>query len=83
MTPQQGQDSTNMKESLIKVSGTVTEIRRDANFVVKTHDHGHTILTRVSGKMNQNNIRISVGDSVDVEVSTYDLSKGRIVYRHK
>ena len=46
-------------------------------------ENGHKILATLGGKMRQHNIRILLGDNVDVELSTYDLTKGRIVYRNK
>jgi translation initiation factor IF-1 len=46
-------------------------------------ENGHTILAHISGKIRQNNIKIITGDKVDVDMSPYDLTKGRITYRHK
>lgn len=70
------------KESLFSVVGIVVEKFPAARFAVKL-ENGHTITAIISGKIRQNNIIISVGDNVDVEMSIYDLNQGRIVYRHK
>ncbi|MGO9480266.1 MAG: translation initiation factor IF-1 [Candidatus Kryptoniota bacterium] len=70
------------KQGQIKVDGTITETLPNANFRVKL-DNGHEILAHISGKMRMNFIKILVGDKVTVELSPYDLSKGRIVYRYK
>lgn len=68
------------KEEPIKVEGTVKEALPNAKFKVELED-GHEILAHVSGKMRMNFIRILQGDQVTVEISPYDLEKGRIVYR--
>jgi translation initiation factor IF-1 len=68
------------KEEPIKVEGTVKEALPNAKFKVELDD-GHEILAHVSGKMRMNFIRILQGDRVTVEISPYDLEKGRIVYR--
>jgi len=65
------------KQGPIKVDGIVTETLPNANFKVKL-DNGHEILAHISGK-----IKILVGDKVSIELSPYDLSKGRITYRYK
>ena len=70
------------KQGQIKVDGTIIETLPNANFYVKL-DNGHEILAHISGKMRMNFIKILVGDKVTVELSPYDLSKGRIVYRYK
>jgi len=64
----------------IEVEGTVIEALPDTQFKVRL-DNGHEILAYLSGKMRKNFIRITTGDWVRVEMSSYDLSKGRIVYR--
>lgn len=69
------------KEDLVKVEGTVTEVLPNAMFRVKL-DVGHTILAYVSGKMRKFEIKIALGDRVTVEISPYDLQKGRIVRRN-
>ncbi|MCL5021232.1 MAG: translation initiation factor IF-1 [Bacteroidetes bacterium] len=70
------------KQGQIKVDGTISETLPNATFRVKL-DNGHEILAHISGKMRMNFIKILVGDKVTVELSPYDLSKGRIVYRYK
>lgn len=70
------------KQGQIKVDGTITETLPNATFRVKL-ESGHEILAHISGKMRMNFIKILVGDKVTVELSPYDLSKGRIVYRYK
>ena len=70
------------KEEAIEVEGVVLEPLPNATFKVKL-DNGHEILAHISGKMRMHYIRILSGDKVKVEMSPYDLSKGRIVYRSK
>ena len=70
------------KEELLEFDGTVTEVLPDGNYRV-TLDNEHQILAYMSGKMRKFRIRTGVGDRVIVEVSPYDLSKGRIVFREK
>ena len=70
------------KEESIEVEGTVLEPLPNAMFRVKL-DNGHKILAHVSGKMRMHFIRILVGDKVKVQLSPYDLTRGRITYRHK
>ncbi len=70
------------KEDPIEVQGTVVEPLPNAMFRVEL-DNGHKVLAHVSGKMRMNYIRILPGDKVTVELSPYDLSRGRITYRHK
>ena len=70
------------KEPPIKVDGTILETLPNANFRVEL-ENGHKVLAHVSGKMRMNYIRILPGDKVTVELSPYDLSRGRITYRHK
>lgn len=68
------------KEEPIKVVATVKEALPNAMFRVKL-ENGHEVLAHVSGKMRMHYIRILPGDKVTIEMSPYDLSKGRIVYR--
>jgi translation initiation factor IF-1 len=68
------------KEDALRLEAKVVEARPNAMFVVEL-ENGHRILAHVSGKMRMNFIRILPGDRVTVEMSVYDLSKGRIVYR--
>lgn len=70
------------KEDPIEVQGTVVEPLPNAMFRVEL-ENGHKVLAHVSGKMRMNFIRILPGDKVTVELSPYDLSRGRITYRHK
>jgi len=69
------------KEELIRVEGVVKEALPNAMFRVEL-ENGHLVLAHVSGKMRMNFIRILPGDKVNLEISPYDLAKGRIVYRH-
>lgn len=68
------------KEEPIRVEATVIEALPNAMFRVKLAN-GHQVLTHVSGKMRMNFIRILPGDKVTIEMSPYDLNKGRIIYR--
>ena len=70
------------KEEAIQVEGKVIEPLPNATFRVEL-DNGHKILAHVSGKMRMHFIRILPGDRVTVELSPYDLSRGRIIYRYK
>jgi translation initiation factor IF-1 len=70
------------KQGAIKVDGVIDEALPNATFRVKL-ENGHEILARISGKMRMNYIKILQGDRVTVELSPYDLSKGRITYRYK
>lgn len=70
------------KEGGIEMEGTVLEALANTQFRVQL-ENGHTVLAHVSGKMRKNFIRIVPGDNVKVEVSPYDLTRGRIVYRAK
>ncbi len=70
------------KEEPIKVEGIVSELLPNTMFRVELQN-GHKILAHISGKMRMNFIRILPGDKVIVEMSPYDLTKGRIVYREK
>ena len=70
------------KEELLEFDGTVTEVLPDGNYRVKL-DNGHELLAYMSGKMRKFRIRSVVGDRVHVEMTPYDLSKGRIVFRER
>ena len=70
------------KEDVIEVGGVVTEGLPNATFKVEL-ENGHMITAHLSGKMRMNFIRILAGDKVTVELSPYDLTRGRIIYRHK
>jgi len=71
------------KEEIIKFSGTVVDLLPNANFKVKLDENNHEILASIAGKLRRFNIRVALGDKVDVEMSPYDLSRGRIIYRNK
>lgn len=70
------------KEEAIEIEGTVTEVLPNATFRVKLENE-HEVLAYLSGKMRQNYIRVLEGDRVKVEMSPYDLSRGRVTYRYK
>ncbi len=70
------------KQGPIKVDGTVIETLPNAHFRVRL-ENGHEMLAHISGKMRMHFIKILVGDKVAVELSPYDLNKGRITYRYK
>lgn len=70
------------KEEVIEVEGTVREPLPNAMFKVQL-DNGHEVLAHISGKMRMHFIRILPGDKVKLEISPYDLTRGRIVYRSK
>ena len=70
------------KEELLEFDGTVTEVLPDGNFRVKL-DNDHEVLAYTAGKMRKFRIRTGVGDRVIVEMSPYDLEKGRLIFRHK
>ena len=70
------------KQSLIKQDGVITEALSNAMFRVRL-ENGHEIIAHISGKMRMHYIKIVPGDKISVEMSPYDLSKGRIIYRYK
>ena len=70
------------KEKGIQVDGTIIKTRLSSTFSVEL-ENGHKILAYLSGKMRQHYIRVLEGDRVKVELSPYDLSKGRVTYRYK
>ena len=69
------------KEELIEMNGAVTEVLPDSRFRV-TLDSGHNLIAYAAGKMRKHHIRILAGDKVSLELSPYDLNKGRITFRH-
>ena len=69
------------KEELIEMQGSVTEVLPDSRFRV-TLENGHQLIAYTSGRMKKNHIRIIAGDRVTLEMSPYDLNKGRITFRH-
>ena len=71
-----------VKEESMEFTGVVLELLPNAMFKVKL-ENDHEVLAHTSGKLRKNRIRVLVDDKVDVEMTPYDLTKGRIVYRHK
>lgn len=69
------------KEELIEMQGSVTEVLPDSRFRV-TLENGHQLVAYTGGKMRKHHIRILAGDKVSLELSPYDLTKGRITFRH-
>ena len=70
------------KEDTIRIDGEIEELLPNMNFRVKL-ENGMVVLAHLCGKMRLRNIRVLIGDKVSVEMSPYDLSKARIVYRHR
>lgn len=70
------------KDEAIKVDGTIIETLPNASFRVEL-ENGHKVLAHISGKMRMHFIKILPGDRVTVELSPYDLTRGRIIYRYK
>ncbi len=70
------------KEEMLELPGKVTELLPNAMFRVKL-DNDHEVLAHTSGKMRKNRIRVLAGDRVTVEMTRYDLTKGRITFRYK
>lgn len=68
------------KEDVVKVEGEVVDVLPNATFRIKL-DSGNKVLGHISGRMRQNDIKILLGDTVEIEMSPYDLTKGRIVRR--
>lgn len=69
------------KEDLIETTATVTEVLPDARYRVKL-DNGYELIAYTNGKMRKHHIRILAGDKVSLEISPYDMTKGRITFRH-
>ena len=69
------------KEELVDMLGTVNELLPDPRFRV-TLDNGHELVAYSAGKMKKNHVRILAGDRVTLELSPYDLTKGRVTFRH-
>ena len=70
------------KDNVFELRGKVLEVLPNSMFRVQLEDNGHMLLAYSSGKIKQNRIKILTGDVVTVEISAYDLSKGRVMYRH-
>jgi translation initiation factor IF-1 len=71
------------KEDLVPASGVVVDKQPNAFFMIRIDNSEHTVLAQISGKMPKHRIRILVGDRVSVELSPYDLTRGRITYRYR
>lgn len=69
------------KEELIEMRGAVTEVLPDARYRVKL-ENGHELIAYTGGKMRKHKIRILAGDKITIEMSPYDMGKGRITFRH-
>lgn len=82
MAPHQSREDVMAKEDAIQVEGKVLETLPNAMFRVEL-ENGHKVLAHISGKMRMHFIKILPGDTVTVELSPYDLSRGRITYRSK
>ncbi len=76
------QNQRKKQKKLVDISGIVTHNLSNGKFRVKL-ENGVQVIAHLSGKIRQNRIKIVVGDTVTVELSPYDLTKGRIVYRHR
>jgi translation initiation factor IF-1 len=70
------------KEDVLTFEGTVVDVLPDARFRVRL-ENGHEIIAYTSGRMKKNRIRTLAGDRVTVEMTPYDLDKGRVIFRHK
>lgn len=71
------------KEEFVNVTGKVEEVLPNATFRVVLDNTQHKIIAYLGGKLRQNNIKVLMGDSVELEMSPYDLTRGRITYRNK
>lgn len=69
-------------DDLLELQGVVQEVLPNSTFKVKVDSVDHNILCYISGRLKQNKIKVILGDTVSLEVSVYDLKKGRITYRH-
>jgi translation initiation factor IF-1 len=70
-----------MKEEAIKIDGMVVEVLPNTMFRIKIEDFENPILATISGRIRQNNVKVLLGDQVTMEVSPYDMTRGRIVRR--
>lgn len=71
------------KEETLEFPGVVTELLPNATFRVRLDENEHELIAHTAGKMRKNRIRVLAGDRVQVEMTPYDLTKGRIIYRFK
>jgi translation initiation factor IF-1 len=69
------------KEELLEMRGVVNEVLPDSRFMVQL-ENGHTLIAYTAGRMRKSHIKVIAGDKVTLEISTYDMSKGRITFRH-
>ena len=74
---------TMAKEETLEFSGVVTELLPNATFRVRLEENGHELVAHTAGKMRKNRIRVLAGDRVQVQMTPYDLTKGRIIFRFK
>lgn len=79
--PHKADKKTLPSKSFIEVRGRVEELLPSATFKIQL-ENGHIILGHLSGKMRMNNIRLLPGDEVKIEITPYDLTKGRVIYRY-
>lgn len=77
-----GRQAEPVKEAPLEVFGTIRQIYPSATFAVEL-ENGHTVLAHIAGRLRRHRIKILLGDRVDLEMSPYDLTKGRIVYRYR
>jgi len=82
LSPKRTQRERRVAKEAIEIEGIVSEVLPNARFRVEL-ENGHEVLAYLSGKMRQHYIRVLEGDRVKVELSPYDLSKGRVTYRYK
>lgn len=71
------------KEEFVNVTGKVEEVLPNATFRVVLDNTQHKVIAYLGGKLRQNNIKVLLGDMVEMEMSPYDMSRGRIIYRNK
>jgi translation initiation factor IF-1 len=71
------------KDEFITMQGIVDEVLPNATFRVTLNENQHKIIAYLGGRLRQNNIKVLMGDEVEIEMSPYDLSRGRITYRNK
>ena len=71
------------KEDTIAVNGVVQEVLPNATFRVQLENSSHVVIAYLGGRLRQNNIKVLLGDQVEMEMSPYDMNRGRIIYRNK
>ncbi len=81
-TPEENEDRLKAKDDVLVMEGTAEEALKGGHFRIAL-DNGHQVLGHLGGRLRRNRIRILPGDRVQVELSTYDLKRGRITYRYK